>query len=290
MKRLGQVLQALLGLALLAGIIVLGVGYRRQSVRVTDAQQAEEEVRGQFNAALEAIAEVQDSLMAIAPAEADLIELSRAAELDGRLAQTQKERMLSTIADLKASIRHTGEKVRELERSLGESRTEAVGLRRVIEGLKRSVVEKEARIRHLAGVVDSLIMTVADLRADVVRGEQTIAEQRRTIDEKTREIATIQYIIGTRRELKERGVIVERGGILGLGKSVQLSGSFDAQGFTPLDTDRESVIAIPGKKAQVLSAQDRSSYEIAPDDGSLALRILDARSFRRIRYLVVMIE
>lgn len=290
MKTLGRVLQALLGLALLAGIIVLGVSYRRQGARFAEAQQAEEAVREQFNAALEAIAEVQDSLTAIAPAEARLLELSRAAEMGGRVTQTQKERMLGTIADLKASIRSTGQRVRELERDLGGSREEAAGLRKVIDGLKRSVTEKESRIRHLAGVVDSLIMKVADLRADVVRGEQTIATQQRTIEEKTREIATVHYIVATKQELKERGIVIERGGLLGIGKSVQLSGSFAAEGFRPLDTDRQTVIAIAGKKPQVLSAQDRSSYALKPDNGSMALHILDAREFRRVQYVVIMVE
>jgi hypothetical protein len=290
MKTTAKVLLILVAVAMVVCIVLLGRGYRRQSAQYAESRLAEEAVREQFNAALESIAEVQDSLAAIAPAEAHLMEMSRAAELGTQVTGTQKERMLSSIADIKTSIRNTRERVRDLERSLESSHTEVAGLRKIIEGLKRSVAEKEAAIQQLSGMVDSLVVTVAGLRADVRRDQETIVAQQQVIEERRQEIGTVYYIIGTKRDLKSRGIVTERGGIIGIGKSVHLSGSFPADGFVALDTDHATEIAIAGREPQVLSSQNEASYELQAGEGGSTLRILDPREFRKVKYVVIMVK
>ena len=275
---------------MLAGVIFLGVRYRQQSARYAESRQAEEAVRDQFNAALESIAEIQDSLTAIAPQEAHLLHLSQSAEMGTRVTQTQKERMLSTVEDLKESIRNTRQRVRELESKLEGSRAELAGLRRIIENLKRSVADKEVTIQRLTARIDSLAVTVVGLQTDVRRGQERIAEQQQVIQEKSKEIGTIYYIIGTKKDLKGKGIITERGGLIGIGKSAQLSGAFQEGDFTALDTDRVAEISIPGKEPQVLSAQSKSSYELQVGEGRAKLCILDAREFRKVKYVVVMVK
>lgn len=290
MKTTGKVILVLVAVAMLVGIVLLAVGYRRQGAQYAESRLAEEAVREQFNAALESIAEVQDSLAAIAPAEAHLMEMSRAAELGTQVTSTQKERMLSTIADIRTSISNTRQRVRDLERNLEGSRTEVTGLRKIVEGLKRSVAEREATIRQLSGMVDSLVVTVAGLRADALQSQETIVAQQQVIEQRRQELGTVYYIIGTKRDLKTRGIIIERGGIIGIGKSVHLSGSFPADGFVALDTDHATQITIAGKEPQVLSSQSETSYELVPAEGGATLRILNAREFRKVKYVVIMVK
>jgi hypothetical protein len=290
MKTTVRVMLVLVAAAMLVCIVLLARSYRRQSAQYAESRLAEETVRDQFNAALESIAEVQDSLAVIAPAEAHLMELSRAAELGTQVTSTQKERMLSTIADIKTSISNTRQRVRDLERNLEGSRAEATGLRKIVDGLKRSVAEKEATIQQLAGMVDSLVVTVAGLRADVLHDQETIVAQQQVIEQRRQEIGTVYYIIGSKRDLKTRGIITERGGIIGIGKSVHLSGSFPADGFVALDTDRTTEIAIAGREPQVLSSQSETSYELRAGEGGSTLHILDGREFRKVKYVVIMVK
>jgi uncharacterized protein YoxC len=212
--------------------------------------------------------------------------------------------MLSTIAGLKESIRNTRERIRELEQSLSGSQAEVASLQRVVAGLKRSVIEKEAAIRRLTARVDSLATAVTTLRADVRHHEETIAEQqqeieqkgqeieanRQEIEEKRQEIATVHYIIGTRKMLKQKGIITERGGILGIGKTPELAGAFNAGDFTALDTDRVSVISITGREPRILSAQSRSSYELQPGKTLSRLQIRNSSEFRKVKYLVILVK
>ncbi|MGH7534242.1 MAG: hypothetical protein ACREMG_01515, partial [Gemmatimonadales bacterium] len=72
------------------------------------------------------------------------------------------------------------------------------------------------------------------------------------------------------------------------GKTVQLTGRFDENQFTRLDTDQERLVRTPSPKARVLSAQPASSYELKLEGEQMELHILDAREFRKVKHLVIM--
>jgi hypothetical protein len=288
---------SLVALVMAACIILLAVKYR-------DTRRAELTVRDQFNAALQSVAEIQDSLSAIVPLEARVLRMSQTSETGTPIGPTQKERMLSSIAELKESIRNTRERIRQLEENLATSQAEVASLTRIIDNLKRSVHEREVTISRLTARVDSLVTTVTTLRTDVQRGQETIVEQqqvieenqqeieakRQEIEEKRREIAIIRYVVGTKKVLKEKGIITERGGMIGIGKSAALSGAFSEGDFTSLDTDHALEIPIRGAEPQVLSGQSRGSYELRVGRTESLLLIRDAAEFRKVKYLVIMVK
>lgn len=290
MKKSAAIVLSLAVLIMLAVIIVLGLKYRDTTARYAETRMAEETVRGQFNAALESIAEIQEGLDSIIPDEERLIRITHELEPGAAVAQTQRDRMLDTISGLKQSIENSKNRIQMLEESLENSHAEISGLKRIIENLKRSVAEKEATIARLTNRVDSLVVTVTALQTDVRRGQETITEQQGVIAEKTRELGTIYYIIGTKDMLKDKGIITEKGGVIGMGKSVVLSGTFQEGDFTILDTDRVRDIRIPNAEPQVLSAQSKASYELRPAGEGTQLVITDPREFRKVKYLVVMVK
>jgi len=298
MKKSGVILLVIVIVALVAGLGVVASKYQHEKARYAETHDAEQAVRSQFNSALEAIAEIQDSLSAIAPEGSAVRELSQAREATPAAAATEKERMLSTIANLKQSIQDTGDRIHKLEKDLSGTRTEVAGLRHVIDNLKRSVAEKETMVAALSARVDSLNVAVAGLKSDVSAGkatiaaqETTIAVQQDTISQKQQEIATVHYVVGTKDDLMKKGIIVQEGGFIGIGKTPTLSGSFDPSVFTSTNTDETTDIGIKGREPRVLSAQPKSSYAIQANGAdSSTLRITDPASFRRVRYLVVMVK
>jgi len=76
--------------------------------------------------------------------------------------------------------------------------------------------------------------------------------------------------------------------VLGLGKTVQLSGQFNESTAIPLDTDQETVVHGTAAKAQVISPQPASSYALTVAGNHLELRILDPVEFRKVKHLVIM--
>jgi len=297
MRKPALFILSLLALVMAACIILLAVKYR-------DTRRAELTVRDQFNAALQSVAEIQDSLSAIVPLEARVLRMSQSSETGTPIGPTQKERMLSSIAELKESIRNTRERIRRLEENLATSQAEVESLTRIIDNLKRSVHEREVTIARLSARVDTLVTTVTVLQTDVRRGQETIAEQqqvieenqqeieakRQEIEEKRREIATVRYVVGTKKVLKEKGIVIDRGGVIGIGKSAVLAGTFNESDFTSLDTDHGLEIPIHGAEPQVLSGQSRGSYELRLGKTESLLLIRDAAEFRKVKYLVIMVK
>ena len=289
--------------ALLAGVAVLAIlvlavtafrfqkRYEESRRQYASTKAAEDSLRTRFDHAVAAIAEIQDSLTTIMPSETEVMNLSRDIERGSRLAKPMNERMLQSISDLKQGIQNSKRMIQRLEQRLKDSDVKIAGLERLIENLKRGVGDRETRIRMLSARVDSLRVRVARLETDVAVGKERIQEQKQVIEEKRREISTVSYIIGSHRRLKLLGLLQESGGFIGIGKSTRLSGNFPVEYFTTIDTDAERTIRVGGKEPTVLSAQNRSSYQLVPvtDDWS-ELRVTDAGEFRKVRYLVVQVE
>jgi hypothetical protein len=289
MKKLGLII---LFVAMAAGLAYFAVQQQRLNQRYAATQQAEDAVREQFGAALESIAEIQDSLSVILPEEQRVARMSRNAEMGGgSVTQTQKEQMLGTIDDLKQSVGDTRLKIEALEKSLGKNKTEMAGLRRVIDNLKQSVTEREETISRLTGEVASLSATVAGLQTDVQKGQETIAEQQGVIETKTKQLATVYYMVANKDYLKKRGIITEEGGFIGFGKTPQLTAAFDNGDFKAIDTNVSTEIPVNGAKPQVLSAQSKGSYQLQKlSENTSKLVIKDPAEFSKVKYVVVMTE
>ena len=289
--------------ALLAGIAVVAIlalavtaftiqkKYEESQRQFAATKAAEDSLRTRFDNAVSAIVEIQDSLVTILPSEAQVMNLSRDIERGSRSSRPMNEQMLQSISDLKQGIQNSKQMIQRLEKRLKDSDVKIVGLERLLDNLKRGVTERETMIRLLSVRVDSLKVRVASLETDVAAGHEQIQEQKQVIEEKRREISTVSYIIGTRKRLKLLGLLEESGGFIGIGKTSQLSGKFPGEYFTTIDTDVERTIRVSGKKPVVLSAQNRSSYELAPVTEEWSeLRIIDPGEFRKVRYLVIQVE
>ncbi|MBP6875550.1 MAG: hypothetical protein KBD56_05725 [Candidatus Eisenbacteria bacterium] len=268
--------------------------YQQTSLAYTETKAAEEEVRGHFDEAITAIAEIQTNLNAIDLEESEVSLLSP--DLENGVTASRKEQIVGRITDLRQSVEQSKEKIRQLESSLRDSQVKVGDLEKIIVGLKESVAQKERNIQLLTTRVEALRVQVAGLETTVRERESTIAQrdetiqiQQQTLEERRRELSTIYYVVGTKDDLREKGIIVEHGGVLGIGKTTQLSASFDPDLFLPLDTDQSRVIRVPSLKFQVLSPQVRTSYSVHYLQDQAELTILDRNEFRKVKYLVIMV-
>jgi hypothetical protein len=278
-----------IGLFVLIAVVVLLIGatavlFRKYEKSNTDF--AESQTR--YNEAINAIAEIQDSLFAITAGDSVVGLPSGGLQTEQSLTEPQTRQALDAIAVINKTIGRTKEKIRDLEARLQKSGVRAAGLQKLIASLKQSVIEKETLVTELGGRVDSLQVQVVSLEGAVQQGNETIRAKDMVLEERRSELATIYLLMGTKKELSTSGVIVSKGGFLGMGKTVQLTGRFDESQFSRLDTDQERLVRTPSPKARVLSAQPASSYELKLEGEQMELHILDAREFRKVKHLVIM--
>ncbi len=276
---------------LLGATGVLYSKYRKTSADYAEMQVAEEQIRNRYGRAINEIASIQDSLNAIVLGDAGGTGekmLPSDLQTERRLSETRGDEALARIAVLKAGIERTKEKIRLLDANLKQSGIKVSGLQKMIANLKKSVTEKEQVVADLTAQNQALNTQVTGLTAEVQTNQETIRTQEVAIEDKRKELGTVYYVIGTKGELKDAGVVVAKGGVLGMGKTLEPAGQVNEARFTALDTDQETVIRIPAEKAKVISDQPVSSYvlETAGED-QLVLRIVDPKEFRKVKHLVI---
>lgn len=257
-----------LSVLLLGATAIFYTKYRSSEASFVEMRNEEERTRLRYGRAINEIAAIQDSLNTIALGEDEARMLPQQLQAEMRLSETRGDEALARVAVLKAGIERTKQRIQELDDDLKKSGVRIAGLERMIAGLRRTVVQKEELIAELTTKVDTLQYQVAGL---------------------SRELGVVYYTIGTRKDLMSTGVVEAKGGVLGLGKTLEPSGHVDESAFLALDTDQQDVIRIPSDRAQVLSAQPVTSYVLQPlGEDMMELRILDPKEFRKVKHLVIL--
>jgi uncharacterized coiled-coil protein SlyX len=272
----------LIAVVVLAGVsTVLFVRYRQGELALQEARAREDATHRRYESAIDDIAAIQDSLNAITFGEDQNDLSSSGVDAERRLSPNRTDDALARVAELRSGIERTRERIVELESRLQGSGQKVAGLERIVNQMKANLARKEAMVAQLTSQVSTLNTQVGSLTATVVTQDSTLEARRR-------ELGTIYYIVGDRKELLDNGAVVAKGGVLGIGKTLDTSGQVNEATFKPIDTDMETVIPIAASKVRVLSAQPVSSYRLEQVAGGYQLRILDPQEFRKVRHLVVL--
>src|SRR5438477_9224393 len=183
------------------------------------------------------------------------VELAKV-KVRSRLNVSSESPITASSDTLIAKLRYVVTRVRETESQLAQSRQ---------------------RIKNLTSLSDSLRATLAPTASNL---QAVIATQKQTIDLLTDQVNTLTaenvalrdslstgyYVIGTRDELKKKGILTEQGGgrvlfiLWRTGKTLQPARNLDPRLFTAIDTRQVTQIPLPSARAEyrVASLQDLS--------------------------------
>jgi predicted RNase H-like nuclease (RuvC/YqgF family) len=266
---------------------VLFVQYQKKSNEFVAAKESESDVQKRYGQTIDAIAQIQDSLNAITMNEKGGNMLAQGIRDEQNVSGPNAQNALDRIELLRASIQRSKERIQNLENDLKHSGNRVSGLSKMVAQLKASVAEKEAIVATLTSQVDSLTTEVHGLATNLEETQQTVVARDATIEEKRKENATVFVAVGTKKDLTTSGVVTAKGGVLGMGKTLAPTGTGSEAAFTALDTDQETVVHTQAAKAQVISAQPASSYELVTVNGVVELHILNPDEFRKVKQLVI---
>lgn len=279
-------------------LAVSGVLYQRlqqRSHEYATLQADEKAARDRYGEAINEIAAIQDTLNTVVLGEEGAQALATQLESEKNMSRDRGDEVVARIAQIRAGLERAKSRIQDLESQLQKSGVKVAGLEKMIGKLRATVAEREAEIARLNQRVEELQTKVTGLTTEVQMGQETIQSQVATIEAQTqsieakrRELATVYYTIGSKKELLNDGVIVKSGGLLGIGRTLKPSGQIDETRFLALDTDQDNLIVIPAAKAKVLSAQPPLSYELQRVGGQVELHILDPQAFRAIKRVIIM--
>jgi len=187
----------------------------------------------------------------------------------------QKNRLL--VADLSSKLKKSNKHIPELEK--------------MIENLNKQIAEKDGQVATLREELGKMNIQVNDLSTQVTSLNTNVSslsaennEKQKVIEGKTVELNTAWFIIGTNKELMEKGIIKKEGF---LGTAKDLNENIDKSNLTKIDITTVSSIPIMKKKATVISTHPASSYKIEGKKTADNLIILNQAEFWSLSKVLV---
>jgi len=283
----------IIALILLLGLIGVSF-YLVNTIQHNKALEMQnQEMNQSFEEATRTIADIQSSLDAISP---DMLKrITSNPEVPDTSITDKKSNIINSISQLNNQMQSYKDRIAELERKLNSSDVRFRGLQVLVQKLKESLTQKEELIAELSGQINVLNQTIVSERethkGEIRQKDEAISEKENVIKDQLAKLNTMYYIVGSQKELLEKGVIERTGGVLGLGKVVKIKANFRTDQFTRLSLADTQQITIPQNLARIaiLSSQNQSSYSLSAESPtSTTLKVTDPETFSQVRYLIIM--
>jgi len=182
------------------------------------------------------------------------------------------------IASLKSRLKSSNLKIKKLEEMLAR--------------YEKQLQDKDVEIEQLKQKLISLNFTVEALSASIDTLKQYNKAKDEQIAEKTQELNTAYYAIGTEKELKENKVISKSGGFIGIGGNQKIKQDFNIDYFKKIDITKTTTITVGGKNAKLLTNHPSGSYEwVINGKRTEKIEITNPKEFWKYsKYMVIVVE
>ena len=219
--------------------------------------------------------------------EGKLMSQNKGAEWNAQTANIDtRQKLLTDINDIGSVLKENRKRLNDLQARMRKLHIQITSLDSLVANLKTSLQEREASITLLQTQVQGLQSTVAEKT-------KLIQDREMTIDDQKRQINTAFYVVGTKDELKKKGIIMDEGGFLWglLGSTTTLGRDLDPTEFTAIDRSKDQTIHIQGKIDEILPRRLDSAFATAEkDDNSSDLTITSPDKFWQNKYLVIVTD
>jgi DNA repair exonuclease SbcCD ATPase subunit len=217
--------------------------------------------------------------------------------------ENQKEMLVADIKLMNEMLEESSKKIEELDKKLKNSGFEIKSFRNKIAQLNKSIEEQDNNIQQLRAEIEQrdykineLGTQVASLQTDIAVKEdslmaksQVIADKSQIIVERENEINKAFVAVGTHDQLIKNGVLSQKNGFLGIGKSLTINDNLNQQYFTQLDIRNTNQFPINSKKVKLISDHPANSYTLVEENDKIAyLEIENPDEFWKLtKYVIV---
>ena len=255
-----------------------------QNSQVDSLSRIIEQKDNEINDMMELFNEVEEGFRLISEAEnrVNLVKNGEGAD--------KAQRIRENIQFIQQRLSQNRELIAKLRQQLRESSIKGDQLKRTLDNLVKQLEEKDGLLRDLRAQLDAkdihiaeLDQTISDLHQDVDNLKGESQQKSNTINTQDKQLHTAWFVFGTKKELKEQG-------ILDGGKVLQ--GNFNKNYFTKIDIRVEKEIKLYSKSAKLLTMHPSSSYTLARDSkNQYVLRINNPQIFwSTSKYLVIQVK
>jgi prefoldin subunit 5 len=217
---------------------------------------------------------------------------------DVELNQTDKDKINEDITSIYQMMLDNKTKLAYLKKKLKNSDNKVAEFQKTITHLTEEMNQKEQQLTELKAQLEKKDFDIAALNekiktmnANVENLQSETSQKSETINEQDKKLHTAHYVVGTKKELRDKGIITTEGGFIGIGGVQKISET--TKGFTDIDIREVKEISLGGVgKAMILTDHPKDSYELVEANGKVTtLKIKDIDNFWTLsKFLVVIIK
>ena len=199
-------------------------------------------------------------------------------------------RIRENMSFIQETLSQNKELINNLQKKVRDGSITNERLKKSIEAMTEQLTKKEQEIRALIEELDQkdihiaeLDEQVANLNEDVTQLTNDNAQKDATISQQTQDLNTAWYVFGTKKELKDQGIL-QSGEVL--------KGNFNKEYFTKIDIRVDKEIKLMSRDARLLTNHPEGSYTLLRDANKLyVLRITNPEQFwGASKYLVIQVK
>ena len=212
--------------------------------------------------------------------------LKETGEMEAKKKLTSQEirhKLMDEVSLIDSSLKENRHRISDLQSKLNASRTQYAGLKKMVASLKQTIEDREATIAQLEQKIQGLVAEVSTKTRMLTQRDSVIEQQHAEIDRAF-------YIVGTRSELEDKGIITKAGGFLWglLGSTTVLTSGMDPKYFRPIDKYQNTTIDIDGSISEIIPKRSEKFYTTTEvSKNQMKLNIAEPQSFWQDRYLVI---
>ncbi len=225
--------------------------------------------------------EVQDNLDSI-EAHEHILSLKKSEEL-------KSEDVVDQVKSIDGLILANNKKIYGLEYRLKNEKQENTQLEKMLGRLIVALAVKDAEISDLQIQLSASNGLLTEMSKQFSDSIAMIHKKRDEISALENRMNTVYYAIGTEKELKDKGIIDNKGGILGIGNVAEINPNSENKNYTKGDAAVLNGIALNGKFKKLITPQENKSYRISKNSDSLVITN-QPLFWGKSKYLVVQIK
>lgn len=193
------------------------------------------------------------------------------------LLQKEKQRLSSMRAQI-AKQKKNDANTTELEKKITELNAKITTEENQIASLTQELKDKNIKIDNLSNQVTKLQEESKKNKAEISKLED--------------ERYTAYFYVGTKKELKAAGLINEKGGFIGIGKTITMAKNSNVSAMQKIDIRNVNEIPLTGAKIEILTPHPLSSYALQGSSTKpSSLLITSVSDFWQVsRCLVIMVK
>jgi predicted nucleic acid-binding Zn-ribbon protein len=221
--------------------------------------------------------------------------ISKASQGNSELKSRTKDQINSDINMIYKLQLDNRRMIASLRSKLKNAGSQAAEMERMIDNLSRQIEEKDVQIAQLKDDLTKVNIQVADLSTKVVYLNANVdtlntlnQQKQQVIKEKTAELNTAYYVIGTTKDLTEKKIVTKEGGFIGLGRTKELTPEIDKNSLTKVDITNLEVIPIMKNKVAVLTSHPKNSYRLTGKTQADSLVITNQKEFWSLSKVLVL--